>query len=169
VIEKIRVKNFRSFKDLELNLGALNIVIGANASGKSNFVQIFKFLRDITIHGLENAISLQGGIEYLRNINIGSSENLSLEVLCKSSKEDDKLGDIIGIKPFELVYNLTIEFKKKGIGFSIAEDKLTWKFNVNTEIEEMTISNINGRLEAKHSLWVISIIFKRGASPIATY
>jgi predicted ATPase len=152
VIEKIRVKNFRSFKDLELNLGALNIVIGANASGKSNFVQIFKFLRDITIHGLENAISLQGGIEYLRNINIGSSENLSLEVLCKSSKEDDKLGDIIGIKPFELVYNLTIEFKKKGIGFSIAEDKLTWKFNVNTEIEEMTISNINGRLEAKHSI-----------------
>jgi AAA15 family ATPase/GTPase len=58
VIEKIRVKNFRSFKDLELNLGNLNIVIGANASGKSNFVQIFKFLRDITIHGLENEMGL---------------------------------------------------------------------------------------------------------------
>jgi len=76
-IKKIRVTNFKSFKDLEIELGRFNVIIGANASGKSNFVQIFKFLRDTTIYGLDNAISMQGGVDYLRNINIGSSKELS--------------------------------------------------------------------------------------------
>jgi predicted ATPase len=153
VIEKIRVKNFRSFKDIELNLGNLNIVIGANASGKSNFVQIFKFLRDITTLGLENAISLQGGIEYLRNINIGSSENLSLEVLCKSNEVNNESERLFPPEPYEIVYNFTIEFKKKGVGFSIIEDKLTYNlWPDKSEIGKITVSNINGRIETESDL-----------------
>jgi len=162
MIKKIRVKNFKSFKDLKLNLGDLNILIGANASGKSNFIQIFKFLKDVTTLGLENAISLQGGIDYLRNINIGPSEGLSLEVLCEHNKGSGYLSKhvLMEIKPYEMVYNLTIEFKKKGIGFSITEDKLTWRFNLvelkeqknrdKPKIGEITVSNINGRIEMKH-------------------
>lgn len=46
-IKSIRVTNFKSFKDLEVNLGKFNVLIGINASGKSNFVQIFKFIKDI--------------------------------------------------------------------------------------------------------------------------
>src|SRR3989442_14807217 len=80
-IRKIKVSNFKSFKNLDVELREFNALIGANASGKSNFIQIFTFLRDIVKHGLENAISLQGGTEYLRNINIGSSEDFSLEVV----------------------------------------------------------------------------------------
>ena len=66
-LEHIKVRNFKSFKDLDISLNKFNIVIGANASGKSNFAQIFKFLSDIVMDGLENAISQQGGMEYLRN------------------------------------------------------------------------------------------------------
>lgn len=40
MIKKIRVKNFKSFKDVELSLGKVNILIGANGSGKSNFVRV---------------------------------------------------------------------------------------------------------------------------------
>ena len=68
-IKRIKVSNFKSFKELNLELGAFNVVIGANASGKSNFVQIFKFIRDIGNLGLDNAISLQGS-EYLTNIGL---------------------------------------------------------------------------------------------------
>ncbi len=46
-IKRIRVRNFKSFKDLEVELGKFNLLIGANASGKSNFIRIFEFLRDI--------------------------------------------------------------------------------------------------------------------------
>lgn len=79
-INRIRLSNFKSFKDLDVELGKFNVFVGANASGKSNFIQIFRFIRDMTNHGIDNAISMQGGIEYLRNINLGQSEELSLEV-----------------------------------------------------------------------------------------
>ncbi|WP_456439167.1 AAA family ATPase, partial [Caldithrix abyssi] len=66
MITKIDVKNFKSFDHLNIELSNFNVVIGPNASGKSNFVQIFRFLKDIEQLGLENAVSLQGGVEYLR-------------------------------------------------------------------------------------------------------
>lgn len=126
-IKKIRISNFKSFKDLELELGNLNVLIGANASGKSNFIQIFKFLRDIKAHGLDNAISMQGGIEYMRNIAVGASENLSLEVAYHPSedlgfpvKKDKKL---IRLDPIEATYKLNMSFKRRGFGFEIPEER----------------------------------------------
>ena len=43
-IKKIKISNFKSFKNLEIELGKFNVLIGANASGKSNFIQIFNTL-----------------------------------------------------------------------------------------------------------------------------
>ncbi len=69
-IARIKVQNFRSFENLEVNLDAFNVIIGPNAAGKSNFVEIFNFLRDISREGLENAVSLQGGIDNIKNVNL---------------------------------------------------------------------------------------------------
>ena len=121
-IKKIRVKNFKSFKDMEVELGNLNILIGANASGKSNFVEIFRFLRDIQTSGLDNAISLQGG-EYLRNINADSSEVLSLEFV-----SDQRCIDVdCGKDVYEITYEFAIVFNDDQSGFEIANDRLTQK------------------------------------------
>jgi predicted ATPase len=65
-LTSIRAQNFKSFGSLDIQLENLNVLIGANASGKSNFVQLFTFLRDIVESGLENAISIQGG-PYIRS------------------------------------------------------------------------------------------------------
>src|SRR5436309_14970098 len=72
-IQKIKGSNFKSFDELEVELRPLNIVIGANAAGKSNFLEAFRFLRDVAKHGIENAVSLQGGVEYLTNLRIRGS------------------------------------------------------------------------------------------------
>lgn len=128
-IKKIRVTNFKSFKKLEVELGKFDVLIGANASGKSNFIQIFRFLRDITKSGLDNAISMQGGVEYLRNINIGSSENFSVDVVSDQEfvygRETEK--GLIGVKIYEAIYGFAMEFKRRGLGFKIVKDKLTQK------------------------------------------
>ena len=42
-ITNIKVKNFKNFKDLEVNLNNFNILVGSNASGKSNFNYIKNF------------------------------------------------------------------------------------------------------------------------------
>lgn len=67
-IKEIAVSNFKSFENIDVSLNMFNSVIGANASGKSNFVSLFRFLRDISLSGLDNAISLQGGITYITNV-----------------------------------------------------------------------------------------------------
>jgi len=161
-IKRIEVKNFKSFKELKIDLGKFNVVIGANASGKSNFVHIFEFLRDITSSGLDNAISMQGGVEYLRNMNIGASEPLSIKVV--SDKElgwglETKAG-LIGMKTYKTAYEFTLRFNKRGSGFRIVKDELIQKCKffrlerkgkkiVEKEIlgeGEILISRSNGRI-----------------------
>ncbi|MCL6466619.1 MAG: AAA family ATPase, partial [candidate division WOR-3 bacterium] len=130
-IKKVKISNFKSFKDLEIELGKFNVLIGTNASGKSNFVQILKFLRDITNYHLDNAISMQGGIEYLRNLNIGSSQNLLVEVVSDQRYNTPpvrgKEKELIGMVTYETIYRFIIKFKRRGPGFEIVEDKLTQK------------------------------------------
>src|SRR5208283_1142236 len=124
-IKTIRVKNFKSFKDVEVHLGNFNVLIGANASGKSNFIRIIEFLRDTQRHGLENAISLQGGPEYLTNLNIGPHENLFVEVVV--SEDGDDGGPGVGtsrtrdrrlvMKPREARYSFSVGFARKRAAF----------------------------------------------------
>jgi len=47
MIEQISIKNFKSFKDVSVKLGPLNIFIGPNASGKSNFFDALRVLQGI--------------------------------------------------------------------------------------------------------------------------
>lgn len=164
-VKSIRVTNFKSFKELEVDLGKFNVLIGVNASGKSNFVQIFKFMKDIASHGLDNAVSMQGGVEYLRNINLGASENFSLKII--SDQEFGSLGGLtknglIDIESYETIYEFALGFKKKGAGFKITKDELTQKCNFirlkgrgRTKIEEkeklrqgeIIFSRANGKLK----------------------
>ena len=65
LIEKIRLRNILSFGDKaeEIELQPLNIIIGQNASGKSNLVDVIKLLRSLPQNkGLINFISRNGGI-----------------------------------------------------------------------------------------------------------
>ncbi len=134
-IKTIRVKNFKSFKDVEVQLGNFNVLIGANASGKSNFIEAIKFLRDIQRDGLENAIQLQGGPEYLTNLNIGPGENLSAEVVASGRLEwygpsvgvHRTTGSELALEPHEIRRSFTICFPKDRADFDIVEERLAVK------------------------------------------
>lgn len=145
-IQNIRVKNFKSFRELDIDLANLNILVGANASGKSNFVQIFRFLRDISQQGLDNAVSIQGGREYLRNTRIGASEPLSIQVRSK-----EKWGLLIGrrkrfvsTKVEEVDYRFRLSFHKQG--FKVAEDVL----EIKTSFKEFEEPPKNLAKEGRH-------------------
>ena len=63
-LDKITVKGFKSIKDLnEFRLGDLNVIIGANGAGKSNFVQIFRMLVAMTQRNLNQFILGRGGAD----------------------------------------------------------------------------------------------------------
>ena len=148
-IKRIRVTHFKNFKELEIELGKFNVLIGANASGKSNFIGIFKFLRDIANSGLDNALSMQGGVEYLRNINIGASEDFSLKVV--SDQEFGFIGrmkeDLIEINIYEIVYEFALKFKKRGLRFEIAKDKLIQKYKFDKFIKITRLKEKKKKIE----------------------
>lgn len=44
LIEHIHVRNFKSIKEATLNLEPLTVIVGANAAGKSNIINVFRFI-----------------------------------------------------------------------------------------------------------------------------
>lgn len=48
-LKKIEIKNFKSLKDCPIDLRDFNVVVGPNASGKTNLVELFKLLRKIYV------------------------------------------------------------------------------------------------------------------------
>ncbi len=47
MFKKLTLKNFKNFKDAELTLGPFTVLVGANATGKSNIREAFRFLHGI--------------------------------------------------------------------------------------------------------------------------
>ncbi len=63
-LDKLTVKGFKSIKELnEFKLGDLNVIIGANGAGKSNFVQIFRMLMAMTQKNFSKFILERGGAD----------------------------------------------------------------------------------------------------------
>ncbi len=52
-LERIKIQGFKSIKMLELTLEPLNLLIGANGAGKSNFIGVFRLLNEILERNLQ--------------------------------------------------------------------------------------------------------------------
>ena len=127
-IRKIRVSNFKSFDEMDIELDKFNILIGANASGKSNFIDIIKFIKDMVENGLESAIFMHGGVEFVRNIKRGASKNLSIEFHIDSRDQPFRFGftgskkEII-IEIYEYMYKIGIKFTQRRRNYRVVEEK----------------------------------------------
>lgn len=52
-LRKVKIEGFKSIEKAELMLGDLNVVIGANGSGKSNLIGVFRLLERVLSHNLQ--------------------------------------------------------------------------------------------------------------------
>ena len=63
-IKKLTIEGFKSIRKLEdFELGALNVLIGANGAGKSNFVSFFTLLREMIDQRLQLTVAKEGGAD----------------------------------------------------------------------------------------------------------
>ena len=61
-LDKLTIKGFKSIEFIdEFELKALNIVVGANGAGKSNFVSFFKLLNELINNRLNSYVVVTGG------------------------------------------------------------------------------------------------------------
>ncbi len=63
-IKKLTIEGYKSIRKLEdFELRSLNVLIGANGSGKSNFVGFFRLLRELVEQRLQQAVITEAGAD----------------------------------------------------------------------------------------------------------
>jgi len=88
-INHIKLRNWRNFHAVDVDLGLRVFLIGPNASGKSNFLDVFRFLRDIAGEGLQKAVQVhRGGIGVLRCLSARQYSSIDIEIAMED--EDDE-------------------------------------------------------------------------------
>jgi predicted ATPase len=80
-LEYITIKGFKSIASVEkLKLGPINVVIGANGSGKSNFIGVFAFLHAIREGKLSEYVIKAGGAEKVLHFGSKTTKEIYLHL-----------------------------------------------------------------------------------------
>jgi len=101
IISRVILKNWRNFQAVDVTMGERIFLAGPNASGKSNFLDVFRFLRDIAKPGggLQQAVSNRGSISKIRCLVATKYPNLEIEVhLANAARQKPAWKYAIGIK-----------------------------------------------------------------------
>jgi predicted ATPase len=129
MINRIRIKNFKSFRDLDVGLGLTNVLVGPNMSGKSNFIDAFRFLVDLLtpsagLQGLPNAMTKRNGFQEVA----WKGESSSMIAFTLDGTVRQKEGEL-----FKWSYHLEIVGDRR-------------YGNVNVQREELTLFRPEGQL-----------------------
>lgn len=88
MLESISIRGFRSIASVvDVELGGLNVLIGANGSGKSNFLGVFAFLREIREGRLQEHVAKQGGAS--RILHFGAKVTPEIEVKLLFAEQEE--------------------------------------------------------------------------------
>lgn len=64
-LSRLVLRSYKSIAECDLELGRLNVLIGANGAGKSNFIGFFRLINRILDQQLQLAVSQAGGPDVL--------------------------------------------------------------------------------------------------------
>lgn len=142
--ESVSVSNFKSFDEIDIKLDKFDILIGPNASGKSNFINIFRFLRDISRHGLDNAISLQGDMDYICNaMRNDPLMKMSFSIIPPNIRRIlPHKKQLLGLKLTKIQNNFAIRFRGDK-SFEIAYDKCQIDFTLHVFGRQVKNDDLN--------------------------
>jgi len=78
----IHLENWRNFTRVDVPLQQRMFLVGPNASGKSNLLDAFRFLRDLVRvgGGLEKAVADRGGVSRLRSLAARRNPDIIIDV-----------------------------------------------------------------------------------------
>jgi predicted ATPase len=104
ILKHIKLKNWRNFQTVDATLSDTTYILGANAAGKSNFLDVFRFLRDVSKReggGLQKAILDRGGISKLR---------------CLHARRPQVSIEVELVSPTGTRWSYVLEFRSEGKG-----------------------------------------------------
>ena len=86
---RVVLKNWKNFADVDVAVQDRAFLVGPNASGKSNFLDVFRFLRDLasTGGGFQESIGRRGGIPAIRCLAARRYSDVELSVELKDNDD----------------------------------------------------------------------------------
>jgi len=123
IISKLELRNWRNFIHAEIDLSDTVFIIGPNASGKSNLLDVFRFLRDlVTAHGggLQQAIESRGGLSKVKNLAARSNPKVELSIELRNSADEKT-------EPPLWKYDISITAERGGKRRPVLHHEIVWK------------------------------------------
>lgn len=125
MIDSIHIENFKSIRTLDLNLKPINVLIGANGTGKSNFIGFFKLLNVLYKGELQNYVATHGKADSF--LYLGRKRSSLFGKIVFYTKQDSIP---LNSYRFKLVptdqSNLIIEFEESGYS---KDGGITWDYS----------------------------------------
>lgn len=118
LITHLVLKNWRNFRSLDVPLREVSFLLGPNASGKSNILDVFRFLRDVSKTqggGLQKAVADRGGITKVRCLHARQNPGVQIEV---------RLADTADSQP---LWRYVLGFEGKGAQRILISKEQVWK------------------------------------------
>jgi predicted ATPase len=116
-MDYVEIKGYKSIREQKINLNSINILIGANGSGKSNFISFFELLNKLQNRNLNDYIALKGGED---------------KILYNGKKTTDKISFKIEFDNGTNGYSAVLQAGDSGFVFT--DERLIFKGNDNVNI-----------------------------------
>lgn len=89
IIHNIELHNWKNFQQCSVDLTERCFIVGANATGKSNFLDAIRFLRDIVKQGggLQTAVESRGGITKIRCLAARTKTDVKITVTLREQED----------------------------------------------------------------------------------
>ena len=78
-LSRMTIRGFKSIKSCDISFGKINVLIGSNGAGKSNFISAFSFLQNILSKNLQVSVG-QSGLSSLLYKGRKVTEEIDFEV-----------------------------------------------------------------------------------------
>lgn len=105
LVTRLKLKNWRNFRAIDVPLREVSYLLGPNASGKSNFLDAFRFLRDVSKSkggGLQTAVADRDGISKLRCLHARTDNEVLIDIeLASTADSAPEWRYVLGFKKSE--------------------------------------------------------------------
>jgi predicted ATPase len=128
IVRRLKLTNWRNFRNVDIELQPHTFMIGANATGKSNLLDVLRFLRTVAQPeggGLQKAVKERGGMSKVRSLHARSNPEVAIEIEVVDS-----------VDQVTSSWRYAVAFKSEGAGKQrVAITRETVEVNGKVELE----------------------------------
>ncbi len=126
-IDSLQIKGFKSIRSLDIDLKPMNVLIGSNGSGKSNFVSYFRMLSQLIEGRLATWVNQQGGADRILTFGVKNTDTLYSKINFQQNAYAFELSPTVDDR---LIFNYETGY------FHNANDAYSYSVNLQTGLSE---------------------------------